>query len=242
MALIEQLHEKYILMLKAMVSSLDEQLPSELVYHIIRMIWQLNNLTLDKYFEYETNRNHASTLTLRDIVEVISDWGTVKIIQNKHCYSFHIKFHNDINFQTHPTRIDINLNTGTIFETPFQLISINECWQLSQYSIYVVLDLYGIQIMSDNLYDQIEKDLHKLSKYYIKFGGCYEIWYEFNRYVYPPDHHKTKEIKRKIIITWLSHSIKQIINHGLYIDNSEVCKCPTVQEIIATNPESKVIY
>lgn len=203
-----------VLLLKYIVTLHDDYFPPELISYIIDIIWNLrSDPVLDTFLMY--NKCNDSTLSLRDIVNSVSHWADISIFKTKLSqFRFYIKFKQLVFFHGKPEKsiyipATNNNNNNKSCDSPFFISNIDEYYLINSQGIYVGIDMNSIMYINHDLYAQIGETAPELSQYYIK--DVTDPVYIFN------DNADTSDIKRQIMINWMTYFDKQLKNKTLFM-------------------------
>lgn len=231
-----------VMLLTVHIWNHDCEFPKDIILFLLEMMWRARHYDiLSEYLCYEKpNRSDAdfytSSLTLADIVNSISEYGKVSIFATNDRYRFYIQFNNCIKCESES---GIRVNSRGIDASPFDFPIINKHGRISSDSMYVYLDMNKIRYINDNLYTMIDKTRSDLSKCYVNQRGSHK----FDNDNYKYDCHQTKEIKREIMMLWISDFGRHILESGFHFNKFDnLFKPITINEILSTDKDWRIIY
>lgn len=233
-----------LLIIKRLSDVNNNLLPIELIFSIMSMIWELiKEPKLDRYYCNKSQgwSSTNSNLTLGDIIDAISELGKVKILNYTSCdYKLYITFHKSIRCDS-PS--GMSLLKSELYQCPFTVDKSNQRYTLGSKSMYVNLHT-NLGNIDNHLYDLLNKENPKLTKYFIKNNGSLNTWHRFNDAAHHPDSDIAKEVKRQIMILWLRDASHQILTRGLSLgkDYETKYQSRTIDEIRLHFGPCSIIY
>lgn len=226
---------KNIIFLKHITSSSDELFPVEVILSIIQNIWDKILEPLERYFCDPCYSNFASSkLVLGDIVDAISGWGKVQILQLSSIYNLFIEFNEPVKCDAdYLYGIKVNHENGYISSSIFSVNIINGKLAVDKYSMYVTIDIDQISVIDCYLYKVMTEACPNLAKLYTSgFASNYRLT-SFN-----------KDVKRQITLFLLKEFGNLITKKGFWFSEryKHRYQSSTVNNILLTNKDINLIY
>lgn len=224
----------------------NQSYPLELIIDIVKLIWVTTfDPILNEYFcNFKYDKSFYTTLTLGDILNVLSEYGNVRILSGYGWYTFYIDFHKSIrcsNSNVFGVNVNVESVTDSTYSGPLSFEKVNGVYPITSNSIYVSIKLDHLDIIDNHLYTLIAKENVDLLKHYELNGHLLTQYKEFNqnmytnKFAYICESENIKDVKKQVLLIWLSNLMERIQLWGLHPGYRIICKSMTLDDIMVNH-------
>ncbi len=165
-----------------------------------------------------------SSLTIGDVVDAVSSWGKIRLIQKRsECSWIHriyIEFHKKIDYGI-DNQVGLRvspLEPGKIHNTPFYVYSIDDKKCMGRNSMCIFLFCGDAFNISPAIYHRFIEYNPELGSYYYQTDPNDEYSYYKLIDSKIPSEVNINDVRRLILIAWIKYSGDEILKNGLYFD------------------------
>lgn len=161
-------------------------------------------------------------MTLGDLIESISHWGTVNLIQRDHDnpnhHRIHINFKEEVNLEASYRRGVMVLYGGAnvLISSPLRVLNVEKKMCLSTKSMCVDLFTKLAMELTPLQYERLVNHFDYARAFYYKVEYHNIIAYRFHDAKW--EKFTEKDMKRVVLMWWLQDCGREILRNGLYLD------------------------